>query len=379
MVKVSVLMPAYNVERFIRKCIESVISQTLEDIEIICVNDGSTDNTGNILDEYAEQDSRIKIIHKENTGYGHSMNTALKNATGEYIGIVETDDFVSEEMFESLYKYAKKNDLDVAKANYYQYTSKKGGHSEFFEVLKPYGLYDKVFKPSDMNNQNIFRVKPCIWSGIYKRDMLIKNDIWFNETPGASYQDTAFAFKVWASAQRAGLMKEAYLHYRIDNDASSVKSGAKVFCVCDEYKEMESFLYKHEELKSNLLPLLQALKLNTYTWNLNRLEFGFKYAFLLKMSMEFKSAWDQDLLKDELFSDKEWAKLKEIIFETEKYYNRIKKKTFGRYKNVKEMKNRILRYESEIKELKESKAYKIGRVFTYLPSKIKNNKGKDNG
>ena len=101
MAKVSILMPACNVEKFIRECMDSVVKQTLEDIEIICLNDGSKDMTGVILDEYAEKYPTVKVIHKPNSGYGHSMNVGLQHATGEYIGVVETDDWAELDMFES--------------------------------------------------------------------------------------------------------------------------------------------------------------------------------------------------------------------------------------------------------------------------------------
>ena len=165
MPKVSILMPACNVEKFLRECMDSVVNQTLEDIEIICIDDGSKDATGDILDEYAEKDSRIKVIHKPNSGYGHSMNVGIDNATGEYIGIVETDDFADLNMFEELYAVAKRCNADVVKSNYYTYVSHPEPQSTYFEVLKEYDLYDKVFKP--VEHQDIFRVRPCILSLIH--------------------------------------------------------------------------------------------------------------------------------------------------------------------------------------------------------------------
>ena len=119
MAKVSILMPACNVEKFLKECMDSVVNQTLKDIEIICIDDGSRDSTGNILDEYAQKDNRIKVIHKANSGYGHSMNVGLQNATGEYIGIIETDDFADLNMFDELYKAAKEN-LDATYEDLYQ-------------------------------------------------------------------------------------------------------------------------------------------------------------------------------------------------------------------------------------------------------------------
>ena len=109
MPKVSIVIPTYNVEQYLKECLDSVINQTLKDIEIICVDDGSTDNSGKILDEYAAKDSRIKVIHKENGGYGKAMNVGIDNATGEYIGIVEPDDYIEFDMYETLYINAKKN------------------------------------------------------------------------------------------------------------------------------------------------------------------------------------------------------------------------------------------------------------------------------
>ena len=250
MAKVSILMPACNVEKFLKECMDSVVNQTLKDIEIICIDDGSRDSTGNILDEYAQKDNRIKVIHKANSGYGHSMNVGLQNATGEYIGIIETDDFADLNMFDELYKAAKENHADVVKSNYYSYVSQPEPQSTYYEVLKEYDLYDRVFRP--VEHPEIFRVRPCIWSGIYRREWLLENHVSFAETPGASYQDTGFAFKVWASAERALLVRDAYLHYRTDNANSSVKAAAKIYCICDEFKSIEEFLEKRPELKEEL-------------------------------------------------------------------------------------------------------------------------------
>lgn len=315
---VSILMPACNVEKFLRECMDSVVNQTLKDIEIICLDDGSKDSTGEILDKYAAKDSRIKVIHKPNSGYGHSMNVGLKNATGEYIGIVETDDFTEPDMFEKLYETAKKGRLDMVKSNYYAYVSTPEPANTYMEVLKDFHLYNKVFLPCD--HPDVFRVRPCIWSGLYRREFLLENNIWFTETPGASYQDTAFAFKVWASSQRAALIKEAYLHYRTDNANSSVKSAAKVYCLCDEYASIETFLDERPELKEKLQKLEISLKYESYRWNLARLTQEFKHEFLLRMNQEFTKAKTEGVLSKRFFSDYAWKNVNWIIDDMEDYY-----------------------------------------------------------
>ena len=121
--KVSIVMPTYNVEKYFRQCIESVINQTLKEIEIIPVDDGSPDNCGKIMDEYAEKDKRIKPIHKENGGYGSAVNLGIEKATGEYIAILETDDWVEPNAYELLYNEAKRNDTDMTKCMFYFYNS----------------------------------------------------------------------------------------------------------------------------------------------------------------------------------------------------------------------------------------------------------------
>ena len=113
-IKVSIIMPVYKVEEYVGKAIESIQAQTLTEWEFIIVDDGTPDKSGEICDAYAEKDNRIKVIHKVNTGYGHSMNVGLENATGEYVGIIETDDFADLNMFEELYAVTKSQGLYLA-------------------------------------------------------------------------------------------------------------------------------------------------------------------------------------------------------------------------------------------------------------------------
>ena len=135
MPKVSIIVPTYNVEQYLHECMDSIINQTLKDIEIICVDDGSTDNSGKILDEYATRDNRIKVIHKQNGGYGRAMNVGFDNATGEYIGIVEPDDYVALDMYEELYKKAIENDVDFIKADFNRFVNENNELKLFYNKL----------------------------------------------------------------------------------------------------------------------------------------------------------------------------------------------------------------------------------------------------
>jgi len=308
MPKISIIVPVYNVERYLEQCLDSIITQTLWEIEIICVDDGSTDSSSQILDDYAQQDARIKVIHKKNTGYGNSMNIGLDMASGEFIGIVESDDFASADMFEVLYNIAHDNGVEVVKSNFYEFSSEK---TEFLEVLHKCS-YNTVFCPRQ--NYEVFYAPPSIWSGIYKRKYLIENKIKFTETPGASYQDTSFIFKVWACAQKVIMTKEAYIHYRIDNSNSSVNSSSKIYSVCDEYESSEKYINDYLiENREMLMTLLNALKYQTYMWNYERLAAEFQYSFFETMVKEFHDTKIKGFLNAEYFTKSSWIEMNTII------------------------------------------------------------------
>ena len=337
MPKVSIIMPAYNVEKYIRECMDSVVKQTLEDIEIIVVDDGSTDSTGRILDGYAETDRRIRVIHKENSGYGASMNMGLKEAKGEYIGIVETDDFAESDMFELLYDTAKKFDADAVKCNYFKYYSQKEPQDRFFECLKDVYEYYRPFAPKD--HPVIFKVSPSIWSGIYRRSMITDNDIRFLETPGASYQDTGFAFKIWSCAEKAVLVDKALLHYRLDNEGSSVNNEKKVFCVCDEYREIERFLNEKPERIKNFDGIMNMAKFGVYLWNYDRVGFEYKYAFLMKMKEELLEADKASRIDRANMTERQNKRLDDILYNytTEEYLDIARKKLLGEFRSISEL------------------------------------------
>ena len=289
---VSIVIPCYNVEKYLKQCLDSVVNQTLRDIEIICVNDGSTDSTLSILKQYADADDRIRIIDKTNSGYGHSMNCGFDDAKGEYIGIVESDDYVDPTMFQDLYTLAKQDELDVIKSGFYFYYSKPKEKNIPNPIASPI-TDQRIFCPTtDFKSRRemaeFFNLKPTIWSAIYRADFIRGNHIRFHETPGASYQDASFNFKVWACAKRVRLVKECYLHYRQDNEASSINSPGKVYCICDEYEEMQRFLDDHQVLKGLLEPVMVRIKYDSYMWNYVRLSEPLQAEFIQRFQEDFR-------------------------------------------------------------------------------------------
>ena len=136
--KVSLLVPICNVERYLRECLDSAVAQTLKDIEIICINDGSTDSSPDIIREYMERDPRVKMIDKANSGYGDSMNRGLEMARGEYVGILESDDFMFEDSLQKLVAKADAEHADVVKGDFYLYWSTPSERRELFGIIGEY-------------------------------------------------------------------------------------------------------------------------------------------------------------------------------------------------------------------------------------------------
>ena len=248
-VKVSVILPIYNVEMYLDECLESVKRQTLKEIEIICVNDGSTDGSLSIIKKYAQDDPRFIIIDKENGGYGKAMNVGLDRASGEYIGIVEPDDFVPLNMYEDLYRIACENDLDMVKADFYRFTrdSENGDMSLVYNHLdRTDSWYGRVFDPS--SEPDAIRFIMNTWSGIYRREFLNRYQIRHNETPGASFQDNGFFFQTFVRAKRAMILKRPYYMNRRDNPNSSVNNREKVYCMNIEYDHIREILMAEPEI-----------------------------------------------------------------------------------------------------------------------------------
>ena len=280
---ISILVPIYNVENFLEKCLESIRLQSFEDFEVICINDGSTDNSLLIINDFVLKDCRFKLINKSNTGYGDSMNIGLRHCQGKYIGIVESDDFIEKNMFERLYSVAENHALDIVRCNYYRF-SKQGKLPEDLHYIRQ----NKILNPKDA--PEFFYQPPSIWASLYRKDFLNKNQINFLETPGASYQDISFAFKVYALCDRLMFINEPLLNYRIDNINSSVNSKNKINCVCIEYREVLRFIKSYPDIYDRLKFHIPLLRYNCYKWNYGRIAPKYKLSFLKE--------WKKDIVND---------------------------------------------------------------------------------
>ena len=218
MSKVSIIMPSLNVAGYIRECIESVINQTLRDIEILCIDAGSTDGTYEILKEYAALDSRIRLFQSHKKSYGYQINLGMDMARGEYLGIVETDDYIEPDMYEVLYRTALKHDLDFVKAGFDVFITP--AKEERYQLHYPMPDCNHIFSSEYFIEKQLSN-DIYIWNGIYKLSFLKEFQIRLNESHGAAFQDCGFRYLVDTNLRRGMFLERSFYRYRRDNGSSS--------------------------------------------------------------------------------------------------------------------------------------------------------------
>lgn len=250
-VKVSVLIYVLNDQSHIEKCVRSVMDQSLQDIEILIIDGGSTDRTPEIIEQLRQEDGRIRIIQSD-SGVGHQFNTGLRDAKGKYIGICESDDYLLPDMYTRQYEIAVKYDLDVLKANVLRFCEdEKGEEYSFpFTLSADHTIYNRLLYPQEDSRFLKLGVNG-FWSGLYKREFLEENALQMNETKGASYQDITFSFLTELYAVRAYVMSEAFYCYRMDNPNSSVNNPRKSSLLNTEYDLLKEQLQERGVWEQN--------------------------------------------------------------------------------------------------------------------------------
>ena len=242
-IKVSVIVPVYNVEKFIDKCLNSLVKQSLKEIEIIVVNDGTKDNSQKIIDKYVKKyPDKIKSYIKENGGQGSARNYGLKKATGEYIGYVDSDDFVEKDMYKKLYNKAKENNYDIVVCGNYNV-------SEDYQNKN----IDAFINNYNTDLENIFFGKMAVWNKIYKRDILIKNKLEFKEK--VWYEDLAFTLKAIMNSNTFAFIDEPLYDYLIREGSTMNNSNVqRNLEILDAFNDILSYIQhnKKEEYFSKI-------------------------------------------------------------------------------------------------------------------------------
>ncbi|WP_394977256.1 glycosyltransferase family 2 protein [uncultured Helicobacter sp.] len=318
--KLSILIPSYNSVAYIKECIQSVIAQTLKDIEIICIDANSTDGTLELLRMYEKQDTRIKVIISEHKSYGTQLNIGLRAAKGEYFGIVESDDWIRKDMYEILYAKAKEYDCDAVKAGFCVVAY---GNESKVEVLHPEYryLYDQVLDPMYTPRPVMLGANMLNQIGIYRLDLAMSNQIFLNTTAGASYQDNGLYFQLMSFSRRVMYIRDILYYLRRDNPNSSVKSTEKVYCICEEYDFIREFLARHKDIEKVMLPYYVMYRFANYEGTLFRIDPKYHAEFLERFAQDFIELKTHGDLDEKMLGVTFCKKVEYLIINPNNYYH----------------------------------------------------------
>lgn len=252
-IKVSLIIPVYNVENYIEKCLSSVVNQTLQGIEIILVNDGSTDQSMDIVNIFENEHSNIRIINKENGGLSSARNSGLKIATGKYIAFLDSDDYIDETMLEKMYKRAVERDLDIVSCN----LTKVDPDQEILGEEKNVLDYSHTYNKYDVISEYLLNNIPAYaWNKMYRKSLFDKYKITYPE--GKLYEDIPTTFELLFRSNRIGFIDESLYLYVQRADAitkvPSFKAGRDIISTIDAIKSslhLNELYYKYEEVFQN--------------------------------------------------------------------------------------------------------------------------------
>ncbi len=257
MPKISIIVPCYNAEKYLPKCLDSLINQTLKDIEIICVNDGSTDGSLSVLKDYAKKDSRIVIIDKENSGPGACRNIGIEKATGEFIQFVDSDDWIEPETCEVCYQKSLENDVDMVSFNANIVHSKKTTPLYYYNTKK-----EKLVSLEDMISL-LFKSPFHSWHFLFKKDFLTQHQIKYPEHI-VLCEDVIFSLTCWIKAKKALLLPNLFYNY-VQLNSSITHSTKHVFDIFNVIKELKKII---SPLKKTYPQLEDELR-DWVVWHLN--------------------------------------------------------------------------------------------------------------
>ena len=263
---VSVIVPVYNVEKYLPRCVKSIIDQRVKNIEILLINDGSTDSSGEICDKFAELDNRIKVIHKKNGGLSDARNAGLDIAKGKFIGFIDSDDYVHPEMYKILLEGITNNDCDIAECGFEEVFSEGAEINNYIDSIGSGKIYFR--KQAILSSIMDHHCRTYVWNKLYKRELWEKIRFPY----GKIYEDVFTTHKVINEATK--LIKfEQVLYYYFQREGSIVNSkfSTKKLDHCEALEEMMLFIQRnHPDLApitcvkyfSQCLPVLQELLIN---------------------------------------------------------------------------------------------------------------------
>lgn len=262
-VKISIIVPVFNAEKYLSECLNSLTNQTLKDIEIICVDDGSTDGSLSILEEFCNKDERVKIVHQENSGVSVARNNGIAKAQGEFVGFVDSDDWVDTDFFEKLYNVSQKFGAEVVAGDFLWHK----GNSQ-----KPKMKYkdEKFYTEAPEKVKNAFVPKfNYIWNKIYKRESLLKLNLPFEK--GRYYEDMIWLVQAIYYLYGFATVPNTFYHYRRHGESIVMQTSAKHLTDW-AYAENKMLEFMREHNIPILVPCKKAEKVKVALFGINFLK-----------------------------------------------------------------------------------------------------------
>lgn len=360
--KISVIVPVYKVDRYLTQCIDSIVNQSMKDIEIIIVDEGDQDRCREIIDYYESIDSRIIAPHQKNGGYGASCNLGIRMAKGKYISIIESDDFIEEDMYEIMYNYAEMLDADVVKTPYYEYFSNgEKRDCNYRKYLAESLPKDKLFSMKQYGQ--LLEVHASLWSGLYRTEYMHKKGIQFVEAKGAAYVDVGFRIDTLINTDKVAWLDEPFYNYRIDSVDSST-NNFKIKPMIERWHEEHLFF---ESMKEDYDKYYGPRLIIDEYYN------TIGYYRVMDISDEDTSGILENMkyVSDEMVMNSpclSWQQKKDII----DFKNKTKKfiKECHNERKYKKIKNNVLSIINLIANEKITITFVIGSISSYLGTKL---------
>ena len=286
--KVSILMPVYNAGKYLRRSIASIQQQTMQDFEIVAVDDGSTDDSLAVLELLKRQDNRIKIISREEKGYAVTMNDALDYARGEFVLNVDPDDWIEPNMLERMLEEMD-DKTDFVKCAFV-FELPEGKQEEYYYCDEPVEFCPRMLDPG--MKMRFFTSQVAIWTCLIRRSFIEEHKIRLNPTPGAAYQDAAFIFQIDACADKVRVIPDILYHYNKTNVNASTASTRLPMSHIAEYGFMADWCMKHPEYGIYVRSVLCKMRFGAYMWNMRRIKATDRLEFAMALQKDFIDDWN---------------------------------------------------------------------------------------
>ncbi|MBE5843381.1 MAG: glycosyltransferase [Butyrivibrio sp.] len=320
--KVSVIVPIYNVKRYLEECLESIKNQSLDRYEVILVDDGSVDGSDGIIKRYCQSNNNWKSIRQRNSGYGKAVNVGIDSAKSSYISIVEPDDYIEKDTLKCLWECAEKNRADVVSADYrwfYEVDGKK--YFEKKSVFDDGGMYGRIINP--FKDKDVIMARFINPASLFRKTFLEKNDIKHNETAGAAFQDRGFFFLTTMCAERIVVLDRTFYNYRHDNPNSSIAGRNDIDKVLGEYEYIYEQITHRGKMYRRFLPEHFRRELGSCLYALSRAGEQYQKESVNKISDAFCNYENEGLIDKSAIRGHLLEQLNAIMYSPDKVYESL--------------------------------------------------------